>query len=44
MMQASLAKRVLDHQLHDLGILDASESVIAEAAVMEIFRNREHVY
>ncbi|KAG8902510.1 hypothetical protein FRB99_004384 [Tulasnella sp. 403] len=38
-MQTSIAKRVLDHQLHHLGILTDEQSVEAEETLLVTFRN-----
>lgn len=40
MMQTAIAKRVLDHQLHDLGLLSADQKVDDEADLIYTFRDR----
>jgi len=38
-MQTSIAKRVVNHQLHDLGLLTAEQTVQAEEEFMKMFRD-----
>ena len=39
MMQAAIARRVLNHQLHDFGLLTTEQKVEDEEDLMHAFRN-----